>query len=240
MCLAKMLASFSTLVRRSYSSRMRLRPFMIMQGAETIVVDEGGEGVDERVEIGGRNEQAFNAVADEFGDAGDRSGDARDAHGHGFHENHWKALSEAGQAEEIGLRVDGTDAVLIDCAFEDDAIGEVEAFGLGAEGGFVGAVAGEAQADVVALVEELAKSVDERCWPLAGVRRPTQRISKTPSDLHDNGELRWEWGEEVRIDAEAADVELLPVFVRREVHELAARVGADADDEIGGGNLWAR
>ena len=41
----------------------------------------------------------------------------------------------------------------------------------------------------------------------------------------------------MRIDAEAADVELLPVFVGREVHELAAGVRADADDEVGGGEF---
>jgi hypothetical protein len=46
-----------------------------------------------------------------------------------------------------------------------------------------------------------------------------------------------ERGEEVWIDAEAADMELLPTFARREVHELAARVGTDAYDEVGGGDL---
>jgi hypothetical protein len=87
-------------------------------GAEDLVVDEGGEGMYQGVEIGRGDEQAFDAVAHQFGDAGDRGGDARDAHGKGFHEHNRKALSEAGQAEDVGLRVEGSDAVLIDGAFE--------------------------------------------------------------------------------------------------------------------------
>lgn len=137
-------------------------------GAEGIVVNEGGECADECVEIGGRNEEALDAIADQLGDAGDLGGDARDAHGHGFHEDDWQALGEAGQAEEIGLGVDGADAVLIDGAFKDDMIGEVKALGLGAEGGFVGAVASKAQADIVALVEKLAESVEEKVLAFGG------------------------------------------------------------------------
>jgi len=137
-------------------------------GAEAVVVDEGGECVDERGEIGWGDEQAFDAVANQFGDAGNCGGDAGNAHGQGFHEDDGKALGKAGQAEDVGLGVDGADAVLVDGAFEEDAVSEVDASRVGAEVGLIGAAAGEAKTDIAALVEELMKGVDEEVLAFGG------------------------------------------------------------------------
>ena len=206
-------------------------------GTQPVVFDERFESHDERVEIGRGDEDALDAIRDEFGVAGDRGGDAWDAHRQGFHEDHGKAFSEAGQAKQIGLGIDGADTVLIDGAFEDDAVGEVEALGLSAEGGLVGAVAGQAQTDIATLGNKAAQGIDEEMLAFGrGEATDAENFKDTVRRTREVGGALG-WRKEVRIDAEAADVELVPVLIRREVHKLAAGVGADADDEICGGDF---
>ena len=178
-------------------------------GAECIVVNESGERMNERVEVGGWDEQTIDAVSDQFRNAGDGGCDAGNLHGHGFHEDNGKALSEAGQAEDVGLRVDGADAVLIDGAFEDDVAGEIEASRVCAEGGFVGAVAGQAETDIATLVEELTERIEEQVLAFrGGETADAEDLEDAVTGRGFAGAWSWERREEMRIDAEAADVEL--------------------------------
>ena len=64
------------------------------------------------------NQDAVDVVADQFGNAGDKSTYARYFHRHGFHQDHRDSFGKARQHEDVGLTIVVANAILIDASFE--------------------------------------------------------------------------------------------------------------------------
>jgi len=198
--------------------------------AQGFVVDEAGQGFGQRNHIGGGNEEAVHFSADQLGNSSDAGGNGGNFHGHGFHEDHWQAFGKAGQAEGVSACVERADAILIHGAFEEHRFRSGAARGAFPQRDLVRSAAHKTETYVLPLPGEPVDGVDEKVLSLC-------RCESADAEYFEDvgGSLLCGRNEEVWVYPERHDVKFGPVPIGRQVHQLAAGEGTDADDEVGGG-----
>ena len=131
------------------------------------------------------------------------------------------------------LAIEVADAVLIDCALENDC-GPRTAFPhCFFERRSVRPVAHKAQADLAALRGERRHRVDQHALTF----RSHQAAYADDFEGIVVG-AKGRGAEKLRIHAEGRDTNLVPVFRRREFHELAACIESDSAEQARGGNFF--
>ena len=173
-----------------------------------------------------RNKQTVQPVTNQLGNAGHESADARDFHGHGFHQRDGQSLGEARENKNVSLQEFLPRCLVIERAFKDHRSAELFPGNEGLYRAPLGAIADQPQSQLISAMQKVGKGT-QKDQVSFGRNEPanTDNLNRSPRSTGAQAQRQ--------VHAETYHVKFAPMRWITDFHDLAATIIADAEDKFG-------